>query len=644
MNEVKTYNPDWKRWHLAGFTSELLPIIPPKSKLSPATKSLKPDSIGKIPGKKLEDGWVGLMGWQLFQAKEEHLKEWRKDGAGIGLHGRNYPAVDVDIEDKTTVDLIHMLAIDHLGAAPVRYRDNSERILLPYRANGLKPRILSFELNTSKHTIELKARKQQWVADAVHPTGELYKWREGDGFQHPCDLGPNGLTPITQQHADRFFDAVIEYVTLLSGQIIKDSKTGSGVREKNAGVRVTDEDAETLEKCDAFLDRQELESVLEGVGKGRDNTAVATANRFYDYGATLATCLDYLAQWNFKCCVPPLPDSDLERIAESAMRSRQTAIGSRHSSQWGKGFEYIEEPSLGARKTRNTLSASTLMNMHFSPVNYVVPDVLVEGLTLFAGKPKIGKSWLLLHAANAIAEGGTTLGGLKCAEGDVLYCALEDNPRRLQSRMKALFGKSRKWSERLDFVTEMPRLAEGGLKVISDWIEAAECPRLVIIDTLAMVRMPNRKDQSSYDADYGAVVDLRTLAQKHGVAIVLVHHLRKADSDDPFDTVSGTLGLTGAADAMLVLAARHHRRYRAPRARARPGGARKGHGVRPRDVHLEPSRRRKRGAPLVRAQRDPRRPAGDRPGGRTERDRRSRGVACHERAPEPASDGEGGTR
>jgi RecA-family ATPase len=102
-------------------------------------------------------------------------------------------------------------------------------------------------------------------------------------------------------------------------------------------------------------------------------------------------------------------------------------------------------------------------------------------------------------------------------------------------------------------VTEMPRLAEGGLKVISDWIEAAECPRLVIIDTLAMVRMPNRKDQSSYDADYSAVVDLRTLAQKDGIAIVLVHHLRKADSNDPFDTVSGTLGLTGAADAMLVL-------------------------------------------------------------------------------------------
>jgi hypothetical protein len=574
---IKTdYRPDWKRWHEANFNGELLRIVPPRSKISPATKSLKPDNIGKIPGKKLADGWVGLLGWQMFKATEENLKEWRKDGAGIGLHGRNYPAVDVDIEDKEVVDVIHMLAIDHLGAAPVRYRDNSERILLPYRANGLKPRILSFELNKAKHTVEFKARKQQWVADAVHPSGALYKWREGDGFQHPCDLGPNGLAPITEQHVGRFFDAVIEYATLYGGEIVKDSKKGSGVRDKNAGVRVADEDDETHEKCNAFLDRQEPESVFEGEGKGRDNTATAVANRFYDYGATLATCLDYLAQWNFKCCVPPLTDADLERIAESAMRSRETAIGSQHSSQRSAGFEAvgIEESSPSASKTRNVnpLSANKLMSMHFNPVSYIVPNVIVEGLSIFAGKPKIGKSWLLLHAANAIAEGRTTLGGLKCTEGDVLYCALEDNPRRLQSRMKALFGKSRKWSdemdgmtneeisnhprqwsERLTFVTEMPRLAEGGLKVISDWIEAAECPRLIIIDTLAMVRMPNRKDQSSYDADYSAVVGLRTLAQEHGVAIVLVHHLRKADSDDAFDTVSGTLGLTGAADAILVL-------------------------------------------------------------------------------------------
>ena len=78
--------------------------------------------------------------------------------------------------------------------------------------------------------------------------------------------------------------------------------------------------------------------------------------------------------------------------------------------------------------------------MTFEPIKYVVPDaVIVEGLTLFAGKPKIGKSWLMLHAAFAVATGGFTLGEIHCPAGDVLYCAMEDSLRRLQSRLKKLF-------------------------------------------------------------------------------------------------------------------------------------------------------------------------------------------------------------
>jgi len=192
------------------------------------------------------------------------------------------------------------------------------------------------------------------------------------------------------------------------------------------------------------------------------------------------------------------------------------------------------------------------MTLTFSPIKYVVPGVIVEGLTLLAGKPKLGKSWLLLHMAIAVARGGFTLGDIHCAEGDVLYLALEDNLRRLQARMTKLLGLQQ-WPSRLQFLCEMLRLAEGGLAKIKEWIAGAEHPRLVIIDTLAMVRMPNRKDQSTYDADYAAVKELRKLANEAGIAIVLVHHLRKADADDAFDTVSGTLGLTGAPDTILVL-------------------------------------------------------------------------------------------
>jgi len=118
--------------------------------------------------------------------------------------------------------------------------------------------------------------------------------------------------------------------------------------------------------------------------------------------------------------------------------------------------------------------------------------------------------------------------------------------------MTKLFGAVH-WPKRLCFINDMPRLTDGGLEFFKNWIKSAERPRLVIIDTLAMVRMPNRKDQNSYDADYAAVKDLRDLAAKYHVAIILVHHLRKAEADDPFDTISGTLGLTGAPDTIMII-------------------------------------------------------------------------------------------
>src|SRR5262249_45271254 len=159
------------------------------------------------------------------------------------------------------------------------------------------------------------------------------------------------------------------------------------------------------------------------------------------------------------------------------------------------GYDPRAQQAQGKRGKIKPLSAEAIMGMSFSPIKYVVPGIIVEGLTLLAGKPKVGKSWLLLHAAIAVARGGFTLGAIHCAEGDWLYAALEDNPRRLQSRMTKLLGLQQA-PKRLQFLCEMPRLAEGGLAAIKDWIAAAECPRLVAIDTLAMIRMPNRKDQS----------------------------------------------------------------------------------------------------------------------------------------------------
>ena len=118
------------------------------------------------------------------------------------------------------------------------------------------------------------------------------------------------------------------------------------------------------------------------------------------------------------------------------------------------------------------MSADDLCALEFAPQNFIVPGYIVEGLTLFAGKPKVGKSWLLLHAAMAVGRGGFTLGDVKCAEGDVLYCGLEDNKRRLQRRLKKLLGIQAPPNRlRVLSAGEMPLLSQGGTDLIRSWIK-----------------------------------------------------------------------------------------------------------------------------------------------------------------------------
>ena len=157
----------------------------------------------------------------------------------------------------------------------------------------------------------------------------------------------------------------------------------------------------------------------------------------------------------------------------------------------------------------------------------------------------------MLQAAIAVAL-GEVIFETRCEPGDVLYAALEDNPRRIQSRMDKLRGH-RPWPARLTFRCEMPGLSEGGLDVIRDWAASVERPRLAIIDVLAKVRPSRGREEGNYEADYRAVSGLKAVCDELGIAVVLVHHVRKMDADDPLDTVSGTTGLTGAVDSTLVL-------------------------------------------------------------------------------------------
>ncbi|HEX8859789.1 MAG TPA: AAA family ATPase [Actinomycetes bacterium] len=189
----------------------------------------------------------------------------------------------------------------------------------------------------------------------------------------------------------------------------------------------------------------------------------------------------------------------------------------------------------------------------FPPLTYAVTGVIPEGSVLLVGPPKIGKSWFVLTVALAAASGGRAL-GIKVEQRPVLYLALEDGNRRLQDRCrKPLDGDPIPAGfQYLTRVVPTRPIAD----TIAAWLERQhDAPPLVILDTLGKVMPPAAPGESAYQRDYKIGSMLKELVdERAGMTLLTNHHDRKANSEDFIDSVSGTHGLAGAADTIVVLA------------------------------------------------------------------------------------------
>jgi hypothetical protein len=208
-------------------------------------------------------------------------------------------------------------------------------------------------------------------------------------------------------------------------------------------------------------------------------------------------------------------------------------------------------PEPAPRKTRWT--DAELMATDFPEPRWAVPGLLCEGLNLLAGAPKLGKSWLSLGLGAAIANGDQALNAIDVERGPVLYCALEDTGRRLQRRRRQMLSAGGRAAPLLTLETACPTMTHGGEALLVDWLEANHGARLVIIDTFEKMRGTTDPGMSAYAADYAAAVRFKTLADYYNVPFLLIHHVRKQAADDFQSLVSGTNGLTGAVDAIMVL-------------------------------------------------------------------------------------------
>lgn len=204
-------------------------------------------------------------------------------------------------------------------------------------------------------------------------------------------------------------------------------------------------------------------------------------------------------------------------------------------------------------KPYSLVSAADLLTRDFRPPKWAVPDIVPEGLSILAGKPKTGKSWLALDFALAVAAGSHAMGTAKCEAGDVLLLALEDTQRRLHGRIRAVLQGSPA-PDALVIATEWRRTDNGGLEDLAAWLTSHRAlARMVVVDTFQKVRGARRRDDGVYADDYAATAAFKKLADEFTVPIVLVHHLNKEGNTDPLMAVSGTAGITGSADTILVL-------------------------------------------------------------------------------------------
>jgi RecA-family ATPase len=193
----------------------------------------------------------------------------------------------------------------------------------------------------------------------------------------------------------------------------------------------------------------------------------------------------------------------------------------------------------------------------FPPLEYAVPGIIPEGFGLLVAPPKAGKSWMVAGIGLACACGGLALGRIKVDRRPVLYLALEDGHRRLQSRFRRLMmGDS--IPAGINVVTEAPTSVV--IPMIAEFLvtHADESP-LIILDTLGRVKPPKPPGADSYQVDYQIGAQLKAcIDSTRGASLVVVHHTRKAESSDFVDAVSGTAGIAGSADFVLVLSRQRH--------------------------------------------------------------------------------------
>ena len=214
-------------------------------------------------------------------------------------------------------------------------------------------------------------------------------------------------------------------------------------------------------------------------------------------------------------------------------------------------FYSVENTNNNQIKELTYITAEELQNKELPPVVFYIDKLIPQGLNIICSSPKMGKSWLALDLCLSVSRGLPFL-GFNTIKSSCLYLALEDSHNRLKDRTEKLLN-GKKAPSNFIYVIDSNNVDNGLVDQLDNFLKKFPDIKLIIIDTLQKVRGES-KNTNAYAQDYKELSKIKSFADNKGLCIILIHHLKKGnETNDVFDRVSGTNGITGTADTTFVL-------------------------------------------------------------------------------------------
>ncbi len=207
----------------------------------------------------------------------------------------------------------------------------------------------------------------------------------------------------------------------------------------------------------------------------------------------------------------------------------------------------LRDEAMGIKRF-HTIDSYVLFEKQLQKRKFIVEGLLPEGLTVLSGDPKVGKSFFALGLGVSVAKGVPFM-CFPTAKNDVLYFGFEDDEKRLQQR---LFEMSDDSFSGLMFSNDILHLGDGFVETLEDYLQKNPATKLVVVDTLNYIR-PEKQNPNMYKSDYDDMIKLHKLTMKYEFAMLIIHHNKKGDEEDPLRSISGSMGISGGVDNVIVI-------------------------------------------------------------------------------------------